>query len=151
MIDKQSLSVIRVVPRPIGILAFEDKVQVSFRHPSESVVREVFCRLHQQERPISIGINNPHRLLRVRRIGAGRCIGGSLKVAIILEPVHRYGSHDLKPFILLVNLPDVSERFINIRHRRDERSSFSDRAAYALPIERISPAIIAVARASGAF
>jgi len=151
VIDEQSLSVIRVVPRPIGVLTFQDKVQVSFCHLTKSVVRKVFCGLHQQERSISVGINNSHRLLRVRCIGASRCVGGSFKVAIILESVHRCGSHDLKPFILLIYLPDVSERFINIWHCCDERSSFSDRAAYALPIERISPAIVAVARASGAF
>src|SRR5579862_1653517 len=65
--------------------------------------------------------------------------------------MHRHGFHYSKPFILLVNLPDASEGFIDIRNGCDERSSFSDGAAYALPIEGISPAIVAVTRASGAF
>ena len=51
----------------------------------------------------------------------------------------------------MVDLPDFPERFVDIGHRGDEGSSLPDRAMYSFPIEWISPAIVLVSRASGAF
>src|SRR5262249_51794780 len=56
--------------------------------------------------------------------------------------------HDLKPFIGLVNFPDLSEGLVHIRHRGDQWCSFPDRAAQGFPVERISPAVVTITGAA---
>src|ERR1700722_4577355 len=89
-------------------------------------------------------------MLGVRSVGAGRCLCGSLEILVVLDSVYSDRFHYTKPFVLVVDSPNLTEGFVDIRHGGNEGSSLADGAAYRLPIERIPPAIVRIPGTAGA-
>src|ERR1700739_4481670 len=54
------------------------------------------------------------------------------------------GSHNLPPAIVVIDSVNFPECLVHIRHRRDQRCSFPNRAAESSPVEWVPPAVMLV-------
>src|SRR3989442_10067490 len=58
-------------------------------------------------------------------------------------------SHYLPPLLILINLIDLREGFVDIGESCYKRGALFDGATYRFPIERVSPAVVLIARTAG--
>src|SRR5215469_5634929 len=60
----------------------------------------------------------------------------------------RDGLHDFPPAAVVIDCVNFPECLVHVRHRGDERRSFSYRATESLPVEGITPAVVLITRAA---
>ncbi len=97
--------------------------------------------MRKQKSPVSAGINDP-AVVYSRTIATGRSCGRNFVVLIVLKRVLSDGMHNAQPVRIAVELIDLAERFIHVRHGGDHWRAFFESAAPRFPIEWVAPRVM---------
>src|SRR5438105_11163020 len=139
MIDKITYLINGIIPGSIGILIFQNEIQVSLGHLPIAFVRKDLGGARQQERTVRRGVYDAaltKRSVRTRTRGR-RC----LKIFYVLTHMPGNGRKHLPQIVSGLQLIELEEGLIYVRRRSDQRGLRSNRATSGHPVERITPAI----------